>query len=453
MRLKHNGTEEDKRLIDDRLTIPAYQKADNGNNKVAFGQETQKQSEDNSNRTKPNLPPLSNTPPSPGPSASSSSTANLPKQEPYTYNPFSYDPYAESEAVRQANALLQQHMNNRPGAYQNQWKAQIDDYLNQIENREDFSYNFNEDALYNQYKDQYIRQGQMAMMDTMGQAAALTGGYGNSYAQNVGQQAYNQHLTQLNNIIPELQQQAYGRYMDEGQRLQDMYNMYMGMENQDYERHQNDLADWYTQLGYLDDRYNTERQFDYNNWETKLGYDYNNHTTQENMRWEQYLAEQEKNQAAAEMMAAAGNYDRLAQLYGLSADEVKAIQNANAPKYAPAPTGDDVGDGSGYITPTDEQIDSFDKALERGQFDLEYLVNDYAYRYGTDPEYWRNRAAMLNGGGEPTLSADGQAFMKSLPYAQAGSSSDAWKNRVLVILTNSNLSEKDKEIIAYQLGL
>ena len=284
-------------------------------------------------------------------------------QKPYKYNAFTYDPYAESEAVRQANALLQQHMNNRPGAYQNQWKAQIDDYLNQIENREDFSYNFNEDALYNQYKDQYIRQGQMAMMDTMGQAASLTGGYGNSYAQNAGQQAYNQHLTQLNNIIPELQQQAYGRYMDEGQRLQDMYNMYMGMENQDYERHQNDLADWYTQLGYLDDRYNTERQFDYNNWETKLGYDYNNHTTQENMLWEQYLAEQEKNQAAAEMMAAAGNYDRLAQLYGLSADEVKAIQNANAPKYTPvpAPAGDDVGDS--YTSLTWEGWDRAEKKL------------------------------------------------------------------------------------------
>lgn len=382
MRLKHSGTEEDKRLIDDRLTIPAYQKADNGSNMVAFGQETQKQSEDNSNRTKPNLPPLPNTQPNPGPSASSSSTANLPKQEPYTYNPFSYDPYAESEAVRQANALLQQHMNNRPGAYQNQWKAQIDDYLNQIENREDFSYNFNEDALYNQYKDQYIRQGQMAMMDTAGQAAALTGGYGNSYAQNVGQQAYNQHLTQLNNIIPELQQQAYGRYMDEGQRLQDMYNMYMGMENQDYGRYQDDLANWHTQLGYLDDRYNTERQFDYNNWETKLGYDYNNHTTQENMRWEQYLAEQEKNQAAAEMMAAAGNYDRLAQLYGLSADEVKAIQNANAPKYAPTPTGDDVGDAYTSLTWEDwdraekklSGVDSFEKLKEvvDGFYELGY---------------------------------------------------------------------------------
>ena len=325
-------------------------------------------------------------------------------QKPYKYNAFTYDPYAESEAVRQANALLQQHMNNRPGAYQNQWKAQIDDYLNQIENRGDFSYNFNEDALYNQYKDQYIRQGQMAMMDTAGQAAALTGGYGNSYAQNVGQQAYNQHLTQLNNIIPELQQQAYGRYMDEGQRLQDMYNMYMGMENQDYGRYQDDLANWHTQLGYLDDRYNTERQFDYNNWETKLGYDYNNHTTQENMRWEQYLAEQEKNQAAAEMMAAAGNYDRLAQLYGLSADEVKAIQNANAPKYAPAPTGDD-GEIE-YTKPTheDRQLMNKEVAGATSTAELTSLVNQYL-AMGYDPEFisdiTKDKAKELMGSAAP----------------------------------------------------
>jgi hypothetical protein len=30
----------------------------------------------------------------------------------------------------------------------------------------------------------------MAMMDTMGKAAGLTGGYGSPYAQQVGQQAY-----------------------------------------------------------------------------------------------------------------------------------------------------------------------------------------------------------------------------------------------------------------------
>ena len=57
----------------------------------------------------------------------------------------------------------------------------------------------------------------------MGQAAAMTGGYGNSYAQSVGQQAYNAQLDKLNDVIPELYQLAYDKYANEGQ---DLYNKY-----------------------------------------------------------------------------------------------------------------------------------------------------------------------------------------------------------------------------------
>ena len=356
---------------------------------------------DNANANVQATEPPAPEPPAPKPSGTGSGTtskatgtANLPKQEKFSYNKFTYDPYSESESVQQAYAILQQHMGNKPGDYQSQWQAQINDYLNQIENRGPFSYNFNEDALYNLYKDQYLQQGQMAMMDTMGQTAALTGGYGNSYAQNVGQQAYNQHLTQLNNIIPELQQQAYGRYMDEGQRLQDMYGLYMGMENQDYGRYQDDLANWHTQLGYLDDRYNTERQFDYNNWQTKLGYDYDNHTTEENMRWEQYLAEQERNQAAAEMMAAAGNYDRLAQMYGLSADEMKAIQNANAPK--PTPSKDSSDSVETYTTLKGSELDEWEKRFQRAESigDVEWYTEQLVPIIGPEAAAaWHDRYA------------------------------------------------------------
>ena len=42
----------------------------------------------------------------------------------------------------------------------------------------------------------------------MGQAAALTGGYGSTYGEQVGQQAYNAYLQNLNDIVPQLQQQA-----------------------------------------------------------------------------------------------------------------------------------------------------------------------------------------------------------------------------------------------------
>ena len=57
-----------------------------------------------------------------------------------------------------------------------------DEALEQYLNREAFQYDLNADALYQQYQNRYQELGRNAMKDTMGQAAALTGGYGSSYA-------------------------------------------------------------------------------------------------------------------------------------------------------------------------------------------------------------------------------------------------------------------------------
>lgn len=168
-----------------------------------------------------------------------------------TWNPMT-DPI-----VQQANALLKQHMASPVGEYKPVWLDEADSYLQKYRNRGPFTYDFNSDALYNQYKDQYIHQGQMAMMDTMGQAAALTGGYGNSYAQTVGQQAYNQHLGQLNTVIPDLYGMAYDQYLQEGNDLLNMYDLYMDRENLAYGQHQDKLNNWYKQLGNLTDSYNS----------------------------------------------------------------------------------------------------------------------------------------------------------------------------------------------------
>ena len=156
----------------------------------------------------------------------------------------------ESDAVTQANAMLTQFMASKPGSYQSAWQDEADAYLNQYLDRGPFSYDFNSDALYQQYKDQYIQQGQMAMMDTMGQAAAMTGGYGNSYAQTVGQQAYNQYLGQLNEVMPELYGMAYDRYQQEGQDLLNMSGIYMDRDAMDYGRYQDGLNNWYNELDY-----------------------------------------------------------------------------------------------------------------------------------------------------------------------------------------------------------
>ena len=76
---------------------------------------------------------------------------------------------------------------------------------------------------YQQYKDHYTQLGKKAMQDTMGQAAALTGGYGSSYTQNVGQQAYISYMQQLGDVVPGLYKLAYDRYQDQGDQLYKTY--------------------------------------------------------------------------------------------------------------------------------------------------------------------------------------------------------------------------------------
>jgi hypothetical protein len=104
-------------------------------------------------------------------------------------------------------------------------------YAKQIENREPFKFDVNSDPLYEQLKDQYTQQGKLAMMDTVGNVSALTGGYGNSYAQTAGQQVYNQYMGQLNSAIPELYESAYAKWQNEGNDLYNKYQLYAGQRD------------------------------------------------------------------------------------------------------------------------------------------------------------------------------------------------------------------------------
>ena len=110
----------------------------------------------------------------------------------------------------------------------------LDDYMSKYQNRDPFSYDFNTDAMYQQYKDKYQKQGKMAMQDTMGQAAAMTGGSGSSYASIAGNQAYQASLENLNDIIPQLYQMAYDRYSQEGQDMLNNISLLQSERGFDY---------------------------------------------------------------------------------------------------------------------------------------------------------------------------------------------------------------------------
>ena len=159
---------------------------------------------------------------------------------------YTYKKYAESEEVKKAQEALARQERAKPAAYQSQWQRQLESTLEQILNRKTFQYDMNADALYNQYRDQYIRQGKLAMEDTMGVSAALTGGYGSSYAQQVGQQTYQGYLASLNDKLPELYRLALSKYQQEGEDLLGRYDLLSKQESTDYGRFQDAYTAWQT---------------------------------------------------------------------------------------------------------------------------------------------------------------------------------------------------------------
>lgn len=182
--------------------------------------------------------------------------------------------YVESDAVKQAQQALHNQQALKPGAYQSQYQQSMNDLMGQIQGREKFKYDVNGDALYQQVAQNYIRQGQQAMMDTMGQAASLTGGYGNSYAQTAGQQAYQGYLQGLADLVPQYQQIAYQQYQDEGDDLLNRYNLMMQQDESAYARYQDDLNQYYADLDRLQDAYDNERDYDYGRYMDDLNYQY-----------------------------------------------------------------------------------------------------------------------------------------------------------------------------------
>ena len=137
--------------------------------------------------------------------------------------------------------------------YVNKYQDKINELTQQILNREAFNYIPEEDPTYQQYRDTYTREGKKAMEDTLGQVAARTGGLASSYAGTVAQQSYNDYMTKLSDKVPELRQLAYSMYQDEGARQRTNLEMLSALEQGDYAKYADLLA-----------QYNSNRNFDYN---------------------------------------------------------------------------------------------------------------------------------------------------------------------------------------------
>ncbi len=185
-----------------------------------------------------------------------------------TYGGFKYTPFSRSEDTDKAyNQMLgaQTAVSQFP-SFSYARDDDLADIMDRILNREDFSYDLNGDALYRQYKDSYTRQGKLAMRDAMGQAAAMTGGYGNSYAQTVGNQAYLGYLSELNNVIPELYSLALDKYNAEGNELLSRYGVLSDDRATEYGKWQDEYSRLLADRDYYSSAYDSAYNKDYASW-------------------------------------------------------------------------------------------------------------------------------------------------------------------------------------------
>ena len=216
---------------------------------------------------------------------------------------FSHEEYTQPtftlpDSYYTAQDVLNQHKANHPGAYTSIYGDKADEWASKYENRDPFSYNMNEDALYQQYKDQYIQLGQLASEDVMGQATAMTGGYGNSYAQSVAQQTYNQYLNQLNDVGLELYDRAYNLYNQEGQDMLNMYNLYMNREEQERAKYQAELSNWYDQYNLLKGEEESIYSKAWNEYTDTSANSWNQYVDGKTDDWNEYVMDREEESTA-----------------------------------------------------------------------------------------------------------------------------------------------------------
>lgn len=179
--------------------------------------------------------------------------------------------YQQGDKVTNAYDRLQQTLDKKPG-FQSSYEDKLNSLYDSIMNREKFSYNFNADPMYQMYKDSYTQQGKRAMQDTMGQQAAMTGGYGSSYAQTVGQQTYQGYLQQLNDRLPEFRNMAYQQYQDEVNADLQKYNITSDAYNREYGQYRDSMSDWQSDRAFEQGNYQDERNFDYNQFANERNY-------------------------------------------------------------------------------------------------------------------------------------------------------------------------------------
>ena len=261
--------------------------------------------------------------------------------------------------------LLNELNQGRPEEYQSQYDPQIDALLNQILNRDDFSYDVMSDPLYQQYEEQYQRNGDRAMRETLAEAAAGAGGM-NSYAITAAQQAYNNYNAQLNDVIPQLYQLAYDMYINDKESQVQNLGILQNMDATQYNRYRDTMNDFYNDKSFAYGAYqdainqgNLNRDFNYNSMWDNINFNNNNYLA--NKEYDTTQSNKDRETAKEDVwkyisMGVVPSADLIAKA-GMSETDVRLAVEAVKAEQAPKGTSSKGGDNPSN-NPTGDPVES-----------------------------------------------------------------------------------------------
>lgn len=183
------------------------------------------------------------------------------------------DKFSASDMTNGYLQRLKDTENRKPEDFQSKYTQNIADLLDTIQNPQAFDLKSNDTykQLYDNYRESYMAQGDRAMRDAQGAAAAMTGGYGSTYAMAAGQQAYDSYLQRLNDNNINLYQMALNDYWQNRNDKYNQLNAVNGQDAVDYKRYRDAVGDWKDDRSYYAGQYQQNYANDYGRYRDEVG--------------------------------------------------------------------------------------------------------------------------------------------------------------------------------------
>ncbi|MBR1763489.1 MAG: hypothetical protein IJ731_09030 [Eubacterium sp.] len=206
--------------------------------------------------------------------------------------------YSDNAGLQKAYKSAESDYNNwynSADKHLNQYQSDVDALYNQVMNQEKFSYDPQKDQLFQMYKQQYMNQGNRAMQNQMGIAAAAAGGYNSSAAQTSAQNTFQGYMDALSDKAAQTYQNALDMYKYNQQNILDRFNSAREMNNAGNEAYYKQLDSKAQRMNNAYTAFNNDRNFQYSGWNDNRTYQQNQNIFNQNQKnWKKEFALQQK---------------------------------------------------------------------------------------------------------------------------------------------------------------